>query len=74
MKSRPVVVTALGIAQILGWGSSFYFPAVLAAGTVCGRAADRAFGGDCDGGNIDRVRDRQCAAGRDSLDHVPTLT
>ncbi len=30
MKSRPVVVTALGIAQILGWGSSFYFPAVLA--------------------------------------------
>src|SRR4029453_8983232 len=30
MKSRPVVVTALGVAQILGWGSSFYFPAVLA--------------------------------------------
>ena len=30
MRSRPVVVTALGIAQILGWGSSFYFPAVLA--------------------------------------------
>jgi MFS family permease len=28
--SRPVVVTALGIAQILGWGTSFYFPAVLA--------------------------------------------
>jgi MFS family permease len=28
--SRPVTVTALGIAQILGWGSSFYFPAVLA--------------------------------------------
>jgi MFS family permease len=30
MKSTRVVVTALGIAQILGWGSSFYFPAVLA--------------------------------------------
>ncbi|MGE0039430.1 MAG: MFS transporter [Xanthobacteraceae bacterium] len=28
--SRPVVITALGIAQILGWGTSFYFPAVLA--------------------------------------------
>ncbi len=28
--SRPVTVTALGIAQILGWGTSFYFPAVLA--------------------------------------------
>ena len=30
MRSRPLVVTALGIAQILAWGSSFYFPAVLA--------------------------------------------
>jgi predicted MFS family arabinose efflux permease len=30
MRPRPVVVTALGIVQILGWGSSFYFPAVLA--------------------------------------------
>ena len=30
MRSRPIVVTALGIAQILAWGSSFYFPAVLA--------------------------------------------
>jgi MFS family permease len=29
--SRRTVVAALGIAQILGWGSSFYFPAVLAA-------------------------------------------
>ena len=28
--SRPVTITALGIAQILGWSSSFYFPAVLA--------------------------------------------
>jgi MFS family permease len=28
--SRPATVTALGIAQILGWGTSFYFPAVLA--------------------------------------------
>ena len=27
---RHVVITALGIAQILGWGTSFYFPAVLA--------------------------------------------
>jgi predicted MFS family arabinose efflux permease len=34
MKSRRVVVTALGIVQILGWGSSFYFPAVLAAPIV----------------------------------------
>jgi MFS family permease len=34
MRSRPVVVAALGIAQILGWGSSFYFPAVLAAPVV----------------------------------------
>jgi len=30
MRSPPFVVTALGIAQILAWGSSFYFPAVLA--------------------------------------------
>src|SRR5262245_40072415 len=29
-RSRAVVITALGIAQILGWGTSFYFPAVLA--------------------------------------------
>jgi MFS family permease len=28
--SRAITVTALGLAQILGWGSSFYFPAVLA--------------------------------------------
>jgi len=28
--SRSVTITALGIAQILGWGTSFYFPAVLA--------------------------------------------
>lgn len=28
--SRPVTIAALGVAQILGWGSSFYFPAVLA--------------------------------------------
>src|SRR5262245_27976739 len=28
--SRPVTITALGISQILGWGTSFYFPAVLA--------------------------------------------
>ena len=30
MRPPTVVVAALGIAQILGWGSSFYFPAVLA--------------------------------------------
>jgi predicted MFS family arabinose efflux permease len=30
MASRPVTITALGITQILGYGSSFYFPAVLA--------------------------------------------
>jgi hypothetical protein len=29
-----VTITALGIAQILGWGTSFYFPAVLAAPIV----------------------------------------
>jgi MFS family permease len=28
--SRSVTITALGVAQILGWGTSFYFPAVLA--------------------------------------------
>jgi predicted MFS family arabinose efflux permease len=28
--SRRIVITALGIAQILGWGTTFYFPAVLA--------------------------------------------
>jgi predicted MFS family arabinose efflux permease len=28
--SRSVTITALGIVQILGWGTSFYFPAVLA--------------------------------------------
>jgi MFS family permease len=29
-RSPRVVVPALGLAQILGWGTSFYFPAVLA--------------------------------------------
>jgi MFS family permease len=28
--SRPTTIAALGIVQILGWGTSFYFPAVLA--------------------------------------------
>jgi MFS family permease len=32
--SRTVTVAALGIAQILGWGTSFYFPAVLAGPIV----------------------------------------
>jgi hypothetical protein len=27
---RRIVITALGISQILGWGTSFYFPAVFA--------------------------------------------
>jgi MFS family permease len=28
--SRPIVITALGLTQILAWGSSYYLPAVLA--------------------------------------------
>ncbi len=31
---RRVVITVLGIAQILGWGTSFYFPAVFAGPIV----------------------------------------
>ena len=31
---RRVVITALGIAQILAWGTSFYFPAVFAGPIV----------------------------------------
>ncbi len=31
---RAVVITALGIAQILAWGTSFYFPAVFAGPIV----------------------------------------
>ena len=27
---RRVVITALGVSQILAWGTSFYFPAVFA--------------------------------------------
>src|SRR5262245_5534427 len=30
-RDRRVVVAALGVAQIIGWGTSFYFPGVLAA-------------------------------------------
>jgi MFS family permease len=33
-RSPPIVIAALGMAQILGWGTSFYFPAVLAAPIV----------------------------------------
>lgn len=33
-RSPRVVVAALGVAQILGWGTSFYFPGVLAAPIV----------------------------------------
>ena len=32
--NRRVVITALGIAQILAWGTSFYFPAVFAGPIV----------------------------------------
>ena len=31
---RRVVITALGVAQILAWGTSFYFPAVFAGPIV----------------------------------------
>ncbi|MGH6683587.1 MAG: MFS transporter [Pseudolabrys sp.] len=34
MLDRRVVITALGIAQILAWGTSFYFPAVFAGPIV----------------------------------------
>jgi MFS family permease len=34
VRSPRVVVAALGVAQILGWGTSFYFPGVLAAPIV----------------------------------------
>jgi hypothetical protein len=34
LPDRRIVVTALGIAQILAWGTSFYFPAVFAAPIV----------------------------------------
>jgi len=30
MHSRPLVVGALGVAQTLAWGSSYYLPAILA--------------------------------------------
>jgi MFS family permease len=33
-RARAVVITALGIAQILAWGTSFYFPAVFAGPIV----------------------------------------
>ena len=33
-RDRRVVITALGIAQILAWGTSFYFPAVFAGPIV----------------------------------------
>ncbi len=31
---RRIVITALGVAQILAWGTSFYFPAVFASAIV----------------------------------------
>ena len=33
-RNRHVIVSALGVTQILAWGSSFYLPAVLAAPTA----------------------------------------
>ena len=33
---RRVIITALGVAQILAWGTSFYFPAVFAGPIVAG--------------------------------------
>ena len=30
LPDRRIVLTALGVAQILAWGTSFYFPAVFA--------------------------------------------
>jgi hypothetical protein len=33
-RDRRIVITALGIAQILAWGTSFYFPAVFAGPIV----------------------------------------
>ncbi len=33
-RDRRVVITALGFAQILGWGTSFYFPAVFSGAIV----------------------------------------
>lgn len=45
--SRLVVVTALGVTQILGWGSTYYLPAVLAVPIVqdTGWALDWVVGG-----------------------------
>jgi hypothetical protein len=34
LPDRRIVITALGIAQLLAWGTSFYFPAVFAAPIV----------------------------------------
>lgn len=34
VRDRRIVITALGIAQILAWGTSFYFPAVFAGPIV----------------------------------------
>jgi predicted MFS family arabinose efflux permease len=33
-RDRRVVITVLGLAQILGWGTSFYFPAVFSGAIV----------------------------------------
>jgi predicted MFS family arabinose efflux permease len=45
--SRPLLLGGLGIAQILGWGSTFYLPAVLGPpmGEALGLRQDIVFGG-----------------------------
>ncbi len=45
--SRPVLLWALGAAQILGWGTTFYLPAVLGPpiGASLGLGQDIVFGG-----------------------------
>ncbi len=41
---RRVVITALGITQILAWGSSYYLPAVLAMPSLMVMAAAPSIG------------------------------
>jgi hypothetical protein len=36
MRSRPLVIGALGAAQTLAWGSSYYLPAILASPVTAG--------------------------------------
>ena len=43
VKSRPLVVSALGVAQTLAWGSSYYLPAILAAPISAGIGVPRSW-------------------------------